>query len=435
MIAEEFGPDEPILLFTEYKATQALIVNALHRRFGFGCATFINGDERLDGLEQASGAVKTISQPREQAADAFNGGKVRFLVSTEAGGEGIDLQERCAVLVHSDMPWNPMRLHQRVGRLSRYGQTRPVSVYILRNPQTVEARIWDLLNTKLRRIQVALSSVMEEQEDISQLVIGMAGNSLFNELFSGGEGLSDERLGVWFDRATATLGGQDVVDTARELLGNVSRFDFQQVGKELPKVDLPDLEKFFTQTISRHGRRIFRRDDGLEIRTPDSWKARSYALREKYDGLVFDRNLRGTNAASRVLGVGHLLFDSALDEAQGASARVAWVEGLSDPLLIVTVEDEVTGTGALVHRLVFGVMEKEGSVRIFRDWELLQILNALTPKSPLGEETVGGDAKAVLERLKQLFDADLLSLAPTLRRPVSLQEMLFLPSPRGITSS
>ena len=88
-----------------------------------------------------------------------------------------------------------MRLHKRVGRLSRYGQKRPVSVHILRNPQTVEARIWDLLNERLERIQLAVSSVMEEQEDISQLVIGMAGNSLFNELFSVGQGVSNERLG------------------------------------------------------------------------------------------------------------------------------------------------------------------------------------------------------------------------------------------------
>ena len=56
MIADEFAPDEPVLLFTEYKATQALVVNALHRRFGFGSATFINGDEQLDGIEQVSGA-------------------------------------------------------------------------------------------------------------------------------------------------------------------------------------------------------------------------------------------------------------------------------------------------------------------------------------------------------------------------------------------
>jgi ERCC4-related helicase len=431
MIGEEFGPDEPILLFTEYKATQALIVNALHRRFGFGSATFINGDERLDGLEQSSGAVKTVSQPREHAADSFNAGKVRFLVSTEAGGEGIDLQERCAVLVHADMPWNPMRLHQRVGRLSRYGQTRPVSVYILRNPQTVEARIWDLLNAKLERIQTALSSVMEEQEDISQLVIGMAGNSLFNELFSGSEGLSGERLGAWFNRATATLGGRDVVETVRELLGSVSRFDFQQVGKDLPKVDLPDLERFFTQTVGRHGRRIFRRDDGLEIRTPDSWKARSYALRDKYEGLVFDRSLRGANAASRVLGIGHPLFDIALDDAHDVPARAASVEGLSSPLLILAVEDEVTGTGSLVHRLIFGVTEKDGKIEVLRDWELLRVTNGLTVKGSLGAGPATAGSETVIERLKQEFDADLASHASTLQRPISWPEMLFLPSAAG----
>ena len=431
MIGEEFGPDEPILLFTEYKATQALIINALHRRFGFGSATFINGDERLDGLEQVSGSAKTISQPREHAADAFNAGKVRFLVSTEAGGEGIDLQERCAVLVHADMPWNPMRLHQRVGRLSRYGQTRPVSVYILRNPQTVEARIWDLLNAKLERIQAALSSVMEEQEDISQLVIGMAGNSLFNELFSGSEGLSGERLGAWFDRATSTLGGRDVVETVRELLGSVSRFDFQQVGKDLPKVDLPDLERFFIQTVGRHGRRIFRRDEGLEIRTPDDWKTRSYALRDKYEGLVFDRSLRGPNAASRVLGIGHPLFDIALDDAQDIPARAVSVEGLGNPVLILAVEDEVTGTGSLVHRLIFGVTEKDGKIEVLRDWELLQVMNALTVKNPPGAGPATEGAEAVIERFKQAFDASLSSHAPTLRRPISWPEMLFLPSAAG----
>jgi ERCC4-related helicase len=431
MIDEEFSPNEPILLFTEYKATQALIVNSLHRRFGFGSATFINGDERLDSLEQASGAVKTISQPREHAADGFNAGKVRFLVSTEAGGEGIDLQERCAVLVHADMPWNPMRLHQRVGRLSRYGQTRPVSVYILRNPHTVEARIWDLLNAKLERIQAALSSVMEEQEDISQLVIGMAGSSLFNELFSGSEGLSGERLGAWFDRATSTLGGRDVVETVRELLGSVSKFDFQQVGKDLPKVDLPDLERFFTQTVGRHGRRIFRRDDGLEIRTPDDWKARSYALRDKYEGLVFDRSLRGANAASRVLGIGHPLFDIALDDAQEIPARAVSVEGLGNPVLILAVEDEVTGSGSLVHRLIFGVTEKNGKIEVLRDWELLRVMNALTVKGPPGAGPATDGAEAVIERFKQAFDASLSSHAPTLRRPISWPEMLFLPSAAG----
>ena len=298
----------------------------------------------------------------------------------------------------------------------------------MRNPKTVESRIWDLLNAKLERIQAALSSVMEEQEDISQLVIGMAGNTLFNELFSGSEGLSGERLGAWFNRTTATLGGRDVVETVRELLGNVSKFDFQQVGKDLPNVDLPDLERFFAQTVARHGRRIFRRDDGLEIRTPDTWKARSYALRDKYEGLVFDRSLRGANAASRVLGIGHPLFDLALDDARDNPARIASVEGLCGPLLIIAVEDEVTGTGSLVHRLIFGVTEKEAKIEVLRDWELLQVANVLTVKSSLGAGPTIEGAEAVIERLKQAFDADLFSHASTLRRPVSWPEMLFFPA-------
>ena len=430
LIRDELPPAEPVLLFTEYKTTQGLVVNALHRQFGFGSATFINGDDRLDGLEQAAGGVRTVNQPREQAAEAFNAGRVRFLVSTEAGGEGIDLQEGCAVLVHVDMPWNPMRLHQRVGRLSRYGQRRAVTAYILRNPDTVEARIWDLLTEKLERVQQALSAVMEQQEDISQLVIGMAGPGLFNELYSGAQGVSGERLTAWFDEATATLGGRDVVETVRELLGSVSRFDFQQVGRDLPRVDVPDLERFFTLAVGRHKRRVFKHPDGLEIKAPEAWKSRSYAVRDRYDGLVFDRGLRGANAASRVLGVGHTLFDIALDEARNLPARVAALDGLPAPVLVLSVEDEVTGTGSLVHRLIFGVMEVDGQPKPMRDWELLKLLNGVTLKGPGSEPGRYGTPAAqaaTADRLKNAFESGLADHALALRRPVCWPEMLFVP--------
>ena len=431
LIRDEFPAAEPVLLFTEYKTTQALVVNALHRQFGFGCATFINGDDRLDDLEQTTGGCRTVSQPREQAADAFNAGRVRFLVSTEAGGEGIDLQERCAVLVHVDMPWNPMRLHQRVGRLSRYGQQRPVSVYILRNPDTVEARIWDLLNEKLRRVQVALSAVMEQQEDISQLVIGMAGPAVFNELFSGGQGMTGERLTAWFDKTTATLGGRDIVETVRDLLGSVSHFDFQQVGRDLPHVDVPDLERFFTLAVGRHRRRVFKRADGLEIKAPETWKLRSYAVRDKYDGLVFDRGLRGRNAASRVLGVGHVLFDMAVDEARNLPARFAALEGIHAPVLVLSVEDEVTGTGSLVHRLIFGVTDVDGRPAPMRDWELLRLLNDVPLRGDAREPEQGmttAECAAVVDRLRDAFESGLSEHAPAMRRPMCWPEMLFVPA-------
>ena len=118
-------------------------------------------------------AVRSVRKPREAAADEFNAGTVRFLISTEAAGEGIDLQESCHTLIHVDLPWNPMRLHPRVGRLNRYGQQERVEVLSIRNPDTVEARIWSKLDEKLERINEAFAHVMDTPDDLRHLVLGM----------------------------------------------------------------------------------------------------------------------------------------------------------------------------------------------------------------------------------------------------------------------
>jgi len=145
-------------------------MSALMKKFGDNCVTFINGDHRVEGVTGTDGIAKAISLDRVSAAESFNQGEVRYLVSTEAAGEGIDLQESCCSLIHVDLPWNPMRLHQRVGRLNRYGQKNQVEVITLRNPDTVESRIWDRLNQKINSIMIALGGAMDEPEDLLQLV-------------------------------------------------------------------------------------------------------------------------------------------------------------------------------------------------------------------------------------------------------------------------
>src|SRR5207302_6633743 len=135
---------------------------------------FINGVHRADEIRLPDGNVRTMNEHREGACRRFKEGGARFLISTEAGGEGIDLQERCHTLIHVDLPWNPMRMHQRVGRLNRYGQQERVEVFTLRNPDTEEARNWDRREEKPQRIEVALGQVMDEPEDMLQLVLGMA---------------------------------------------------------------------------------------------------------------------------------------------------------------------------------------------------------------------------------------------------------------------
>src|SRR5262249_42686561 len=193
---------------------------------------------------------------RERAAERFNAGQVRFLISTEAGGEGIDLQENCHSLIHIDLPWNPMRLHQRVGRLNRYGQMNRVEVFTLRNPDTVESRIWDKLNAKIAQIMRALGRVMSEPEDLLQLVLGMSSRGLVRAVFADATSVPPESLGGWFDAKTAPFGGQDVLSAARGLVGNCTRFDFEQASRHIPRLDLVDLKPFFKAMLSLNKRKV-----------------------------------------------------------------------------------------------------------------------------------------------------------------------------------
>ena len=286
IIVSEFS-ERSVLLFTEYKATQALVVSILMARFGEDSVGFINGDGRLEGVRRPSGKETVIAADREATADAFNQGRVRFLVSTEAGGEGIDLQENSHTLIHVDLPWNPMRLHQRVGRLNRYGQKHAVDVVTIRNPSTVESMIWGKLESKLGHIMEALGHAMDEPEDLMQMVLGMAGPSFFNELFAEGQSVRAERLDAWFDAKTRSLGGKSAIATVTDLVGHCQSFDLSQL-EDVPRKDLPDLVPFFYGSLVKHRRRPDREEGSFSFKTPDAWLGFP-GVRPRYEDLIFHR--------------------------------------------------------------------------------------------------------------------------------------------------
>jgi hypothetical protein len=384
--------NESLLIFTEYKATQSLILNALRREFGPDCATFINGDDRVEGILDPLGSAFAWREPRDNAAEKFNSGRCRFLVTTEAGGEGIDLQGNCFHLVHFDLPWNPMRLHQRVGRLNRLGQTHAVQVVILRNPDTVESLIWSKLNEKTARIMANLNVAMESPEDLMKLVLGMTSPTFFNEIFAQANQVPREKLAEWFDQKSATFGGQKVLDTVRELVGHCARFDFSETAPEIPRLDLPDLKPFLLNSLVFNGRRWKEEDGRLSFKTPDKW-ATERGVRPQYDGLTFERRDRRSASAGQVLGVGHPVVNRALAQAETltASATLIPAEMLGGGLAVFAVADRITGQNSVVRQIVIGVetVESQESVfRILKDKELLTKLNSIG--SPF-----------VLERLKQ----------------------------------
>lgn len=133
--------DEKVIVFTEYRATQQYLRWRLEKA-GFSTLGF-------DGSLSASRKEWIRELFRRQA---------QVLVSTEAGGEGINFQFCCHV-VNYDLPWNPMRLEQRIGRVHRLGQTRDVSIYNFATRGTVEEDVLYLLYDKINMFEMVLGEL------------------------------------------------------------------------------------------------------------------------------------------------------------------------------------------------------------------------------------------------------------------------------------
>jgi len=386
-VVDENFADESVLFFTEYKATQATLMSALQDRFGEGCVTFINGDGFIEGVMDQRGRSSTHRMKRAKSAELFNSGNFRFMVSTEAAGEGIDLQDNCSTLIHVDLPWNPMRLHQRVGRISRYGQTKPVDVVTLHNPDTVESRIWDCLDQKLDRITFAFQGGMDDPEDMRQLVLGMASPRMFNTVFAEApKDLKGERLEDWFNSNTATFGGEGAIEVVRRMFGNVARFNFGEVADRIPRVDLPDLIPYIKAVLKVAGHRPTQPDEKrLILKTPRSWRD-DFRIVEQYD-LLFARDPKPAENEDTA-GVGLLVIDRALKAGVNIpKATLAALGELEHTLVLFTVRDKVTGSEGAVRKVVVGVIRGDDGTdwKLLRDWEVIKLLNnfADRPASPV----------------------------------------------------
>ena len=157
---EENDPELKVLVFTEFVATQAMLSEFLNGR-GFSVGT-LNGTMDLEA--------------RARAQQAFSR-DVRILVSTDAGGEGLNLQF-CHVIFNFDMPWNPMRVEQRIGRVDRIGQPHVVRAINFVLEDTVEHRVREVLEAKL--------AVIAEEfgvDKASDVMDSVEAEALFDELF------------------------------------------------------------------------------------------------------------------------------------------------------------------------------------------------------------------------------------------------------------
>jgi superfamily II DNA or RNA helicase len=138
-------PDQRLLLFTEFKDTLVYLLARL-KDWGFRVGSIHGGMK--PGSRDEPGT-------RLYAEQQFREGAIQILVATEAAGEGINLQV-CNILFNYDIPWNPNRLEQRMGRIHRYGQRKDCLIFNFVATNTIEGKVLQRLLEKLQEIRDAL---------------------------------------------------------------------------------------------------------------------------------------------------------------------------------------------------------------------------------------------------------------------------------------
>ena len=224
----QINQDEKVVIFATYLGTVNAIKEQLDQVFP---------DKGVDILKGGDHGAKTAAQKRFRRKDG-----PRVLVCTAAGREGINLQF-ARILFNYDLPWNPMDLEQRIGRIHRYGQESTAQIYNLVAADTIEGQIFLLLQEKLEDIARTLGKLDEHgqiAEDLRMQVLGQLSGCLsYDRLYQ--DAISDPTLKrtrqeLEVAMTNANLARQVVFELFQELdrfnLGDYQRFDDQGRGMQ-----------------------------------------------------------------------------------------------------------------------------------------------------------------------------------------------------------
>lgn len=149
--ADQWMPDERLIVFTEYKTTLDYLLNRLRAHFDADDQAIL---ELYGGMtmEQRDAIKRAFNDPASSA---------RILVTTDAASEGLNLQYTARYLAHYEIPWNPSRLEQRNGRIDRHGQARDVTIFHFTSDDDADLQFVARVLHKVNEIRDDLGSVGE----------------------------------------------------------------------------------------------------------------------------------------------------------------------------------------------------------------------------------------------------------------------------------
>jgi superfamily II DNA or RNA helicase len=326
--AEENEPDIKVLIFTEFVPTQEMLKEFLEAR-GISVVT-LNGSMDMD--------------ERKLAQDAFRQSH-RVLVSTDAGGEGLNLQF-AHVIINYDIPWNPMRLEQRIGRVDRIGQSKTVRAINFVFEDSVEFRVREVLERKLTVIFNEFG--IDKTGDV--LDSAQAGE-LFEEVFASAI-LNPDDIETSVDHTVSRI--RDEIQQVREssTIYGISDEPDVQAAERLRSHPLPHwVERMTVSYLNSHGGQAARKRSWWDLSWPDGQEFRKCVFSAREADRLTDATLLNLEN-SRVRGL-------ALNLPQVAAGQ---------PLPCVTVgglPSSITGLWGLFEiRIQAGMHQKTQSLRI-----------------------------------------------------------------------
>jgi hypothetical protein len=206
-----------VLIFTEYRVTQAYLIIKIKEIIGRD-PEIIHGGQTVDEKRAAVMAFEDDNP---------------VLISTEAGGEGLNLHRKCHVMINYDLPWNPARISQRIGRLYRYGQEFQVIVFNFHAQDTIDNQIVSILFDRLDTIVREMACVGAEFNNLyaadimGELLERIDISALLDEASRGHVDRTQERIDAALNEARKA---KDIQDDILSHAGRGSIESLNEVG-------------------------------------------------------------------------------------------------------------------------------------------------------------------------------------------------------------
>ncbi|MGC8754515.1 MAG: helicase-related protein [Thermosulfidibacteraceae bacterium] len=305
---KEIQGNAKILIFTEFKDTLDYLVDKIHS-WGYK-VNFIHGGMSID--------------ERVKAEKIFRD-ETEIMVATEAAGEGINLQF-CHIMINYDIPWNPTRLEQRMGRIHRYGQQKDVYIFNLVSQNTREGRVLLKLLGKLEEIRDKLGSdrvfdvigEVFEGKNLYQLIIDAITNAKsMDEILRELDIKPDEKYIARIKEVVGESLATKFIDYTRikEIAERAKEY------KLIPEY----VEEFFKRAFTKAGGKIKENKKGViaidsipyeikyNIAEREDFKNRYGLLQKRYPKTTFDKDIAFKDSSIELISFGHPLLEALLE--------------------------------------------------------------------------------------------------------------------------